>query len=258
MMPLAELAVKAVAEGVKAADKVAETAEKAEKVASKISELGSKDGEAVRAKLEDILSMNPEQLEEYANKALEQVKQQQTEAAEKGQETKTEGTSDSDSEKQGAEGKEAKEGLTDEEKQKIKEETGWSDEIIDHIESMDQYEIYKNAGLHEEEINGRKCLVKDIDMDYVDPKTGMTNRERMERGLSPIDKETGEKIELHHMGQKHDGPFAELCENSEHGDGKHKTLHTSTEESWRNDMEKNREYQQEKKDHWKQRATQEG
>ena len=258
-MPIAELAAKA-AEGVEAAGKVAETAEKVEKTADEIREIVPEDGEAVQEKLRDILSMNPEQLEEYANKLLEQAKQQPTETAEKGQEVKTEGTSESgsDPEKRGAEGKEAKEGLTDEEKQKIKEETGWSDEIINHIESMDQYEIYKNAELHEEEINGRKCLVKDIDMDYVDPKTGMTNRERMERGLSPIDSKTGEKIELHHMGQKHDSPFAELCENSEHGDGNHKTLHTSTEESWRNDPEKNREYQQETKDHWKQRATQEG
>ena len=56
---------------------------------------------------------------------------------------------------------------------------------------MEQYEIYKNAGLYEAEINGRKCLIKDIDMDYVDPKTGMTNRERLAhrpRSLSPIDK----------------------------------------------------------------------
>ena len=100
-----------------------------------------------------------------------------------------------------------KKGLTDEEKLKIKEETNWSDKIIDRIENLDQYEIYKKADLHEEEIDGRKCLVKKIDMDYVDPKTGMTNRERMERGWSPIDSKTGEKIELHHMGQDYDSPF---------------------------------------------------
>ena len=91
------------------------------------------------------------------------------------------------------------EGLTEEEKQKIKEETGWSDEIIDHIDNMDQYAIYKDAGLHEETINGRKCLVKEIDMDYEDPKTGMTNRELIDAGRSPIDSKTGEKIELHHI-----------------------------------------------------------
>ncbi len=147
-----------------------------------------------------------------------------------------------------------KPGLTEEEKAAIKAETGWSDEIIDHIENMEQARIYMNAGLHEEEINGRKCLVKDIDMDYVDPKTGLTNRELMAKGRSPIDSKTGERIELHHMGQDPDGPFAELCENSEHGDGNHGVLHTKTEGSWRNDPDARNQYQSEKINHWKARA----
>lgn len=240
-MPVVEhLAEKLLEQGIKKA------AEEVEKKAAEIKELGSMDSETLHKKLDDITSKTAEQLEEYTNNLLEQAKQQE-EAAEKG--------------KEADELSEVKEGLTDEEKQKIKEETGWSDEIIDAIENMDQYEIYKNAGLHEAEINGRKCLIKDIDMDYVDPKTGMTNRERMERGLSPIDSKTGEKIELHHMGQKFDAPFAELTETSEHGDGKHKTLHTSTEDSWRNDPEKNKEYNNQRREHWEQRAkeaTQEG
>lgn len=256
-MPVVEkLAGKLLEQGIK------KVVEEVEKKAVEIKELGSIDSETLHKKLDDITSKTAGQLEEYANSVLEQAKQQELAKA---KETKDqEGTSESDAEKQSAEGKEAKEGLTDEEKQKIKEETGWSDEIIDAIENMDQYEIYKNAGLHEAEINGRKCLVKDLDMDYVDPKTGMTNRERMERGLSPIDSKTGEKIELHHMGQKFDAPFAELSETSEHGDGKHKTLHTSTEDSWRNDPEKNKEYNTQRKEHWEQRAreatqaTQEG
>lgn len=148
-------------------------------------------------------------------------------------------------------------GLTDEQKEQIRKETGWSDEIIDHIDSMDQYEIYKNADLHETEINGKKCLVKDIDMDYVDPKTGMTNRELMAKGRSPIDAKTGEKIELHHMGQDKDGPFAELCENSEHGDGNHSTLHPKTKDSWRNEEGASSNYDNERKEHWKARAQEE-
>ena len=145
-------------------------------------------------------------------------------------------------------------GLTDEERLKIKNETGWSDEIINSIKSMDQYEIYKKADLTKAEINGRKCLVKKIDFDYVDEKTGLTNRELMERGRSPIDPKTGEKIELHHMGQDYDAPFAELNENSEHGDGNHSTLHPKTEGSWRNTPELNNQYQNEKREYWKARA----
>lgn len=144
-----------------------------------------------------------------------------------------------------------KKGLTDEEKEKIKEETGWSDEVINHIENMDQYEIYKNAGLHEEEVDGRDCLLKDIDMDFVDPKTGMTNRELMKNGRPPIDAETGEKIELHHMGQDYDSPFAELCENSEHGDGNDTILHEKGIESWRRDPQlKNRYNNTDRPNHW--------
>ena len=146
-------------------------------------------------------------------------------------------------------------GLTEDEKSKIIEETGWSSEIVDCIESMEQYEIYKNAGLHETEIDGRKCLVKDIDMDYVDPKTGLTNRELMEKGRAPIDAKTGEPIELHHMGQDFNSPFAELCANSEHGDGKDAILHDKKIESWRQDPEKKNQYNNvQRPNHWKARA----
>lgn len=138
---------------------------------------------------------------------------------------------------------------------KIKLETGWSDKIIDCIKNMDQYEIYKKADLHEVIIDGRHCLIKNIDMDYVDPKTGKTNRELMEDGKSPIDAKTGEKIELHHMGQNYDSPFAELCENSEHGDGNHQVLHTKNGESWRNDPKLNNQYKNvDKPNHWKARV----
>lgn len=149
------------------------------------------------------------------------------------------------------------EALTDEEKKKIKDETGWSDEIVDCIDSMKQYEIYKNADLHEAEIDGRKCLVKNIDMAYVDSKTGMTNKELMSKGRSPIDAKTGQKIELHHMGQKADAPFVELAENSEHGDGNHSVLHPKTEGSWRNTPELEKQYRNEKCEHWKARSLEE-
>ena len=135
------------------------------------------------------------------------------------------------------------------------EDSGWSSDIVEKIDNDEQYDIYKNADLHEEEVNGRKCLVKDIDFDYVDEKTGMTNKELMEKGRSPIDSKTGEKIELHHMGQDYDSPFAELDENSEHGDGNHKVLHPKTDNSWRNDKDLKNRYQTDRKKHWKQRST---
>ncbi|MCQ2352255.1 MAG: HNH/ENDO VII family nuclease [Victivallaceae bacterium] len=150
--------------------------------------------------------------------------------------------------------KKQNEGLSDAEQQQIKDETGWSDEIVNHIDSMEQYEIYKNAGLHEEVVNGRPCLVKDIDWDYIDPKTGKTNRELAAEGRSPIDSKTGEKIELHHMGQDQNGPFVELSESSEHGDGNHGTLHPNDGESWRHKVGAKSQYNQERAEHWKSRA----
>lgn len=126
----------------------------------------------------------------------------------------------------------------------------WDSRITDNIDNSRQLDIYKNANLRQAEINDRPCLVKDIDYDYVDEKTGMTNRELMAKGRSPIDAKTSEKIELHHMGQNYDSPFAELTENSEHGDGNHKILHPKNIESWRNDDALKREYQKEKINHW--------
>lgn len=165
-----------------------------------------------------------------------------------------EGTDDS-------EGTETKnEGLTEEEKAKIKEETEWSDEIIDNIKNMKQYEVLKNAGLKEVEINGRKCLIKEnIDLDYKD-EDGVSNRDRMARGLAPLDSRTGKPIELHHLGQKTDSPLVELTEEEhrtgEYEDGKknQSLWHDNTVETEVHGEGNN--WDQERKAHWKARATQ--
>ena len=150
------------------------------------------------------------------------------------------------------------EGLTDEEKQKIKKETGWSDEIIDNIKNLKQYEILKNAGLKEDEINGRKCLIKeDIDLDYMD-EDDVSNRDRMERGLAPLDSKTGKPIELHHLGQKSDSPLVEFTEEEhrtgEYEDGKknQSLWHDNTIETEVHGEGNN--WDQERKIHWKARA----
>ena len=139
----------------------------------------------------------------------------------------------------------------------IKISTGWNNEIVNAIGSWKEYKIYKGAKLCEKIINNRKVLIKkDIDLDYKDPKTEETNREKMEKGRSPIDSKTGEKIELHHIGQDSDSPFAELLENSEHGDGNDKTLHPNSQDSWRNDPLKEAEYKKQREAHWKERLKQ--
>lgn len=150
------------------------------------------------------------------------------------------------------------EGLTEEEKVKIKKETGWSDEIIENIENMKQYEILKNAGLIEVEINGRKCLIKEnIDLDYTD-KDGISNRDRIARGLAPLDSKTGKPLELHHLGQKVDSPLVELTEEEhrtgEYEDGKknQSLWHDNTVETTVHG--EGNTWDQERKAHWKARA----
>lgn len=101
-------------------------------------------------------------------------------------------------------------------REEINEKSDYSDEVNEKISSVEELEVYQKANLKEENIDGRTCLVRDdIDMEYVDPKSGMTNQELMEKGRAPYDAKTGERIELHHIGQDYDSPLAELTEDTE-------------------------------------------
>lgn len=141
------------------------------------------------------------------------------------------------------------EGLTEAEKEKLKEETGWSDETVDSTRSVEEAEIYKNADLKEEDINGKKCLIRsDIDMEQKD-EFGRTNKERMENGNAPLT-ESGETVELHHIGQKQDSPLAELTTQEHRGKGNDTILHDKQKET-----EIDRcEFAKERKQHWESRA----
>lgn len=140
-------------------------------------------------------------------------------------------------------------------REEINEKSDYSDEVNEKISSVEELEVYQKANLKEENIDGRTCLVRDdIDMEYVDPKSGMTNQELMEKGRAPYDAKTGERIELHHIGQDYDSPLAELTEDTEHGDY-YSALHTKEGESWRNDSQKNNHYNNvERPGHWKSRV----
>lgn len=137
----------------------------------------------------------------------------------------------------------------------IEEKSNYSDEVTEKISSVEELEVYQRANLKEENIDGRTCLIRDdIDMEYVDPNTGMTNQELMEKGRAPYDAKTGERIELHHVGQDYDSPLAELTEDTEHGDY-YAALHTKEGESWRHDSQKNNYYNNvERPGHWKSRV----
>lgn len=181
-------------------------------------------------KIEDILGkINPNENLNPNSEILSQVKENYSKEANESPETRKE--------------------LSDEEKQRIKEETGWSDEIVDAISSMEEYEIYKKADLEEKEINGKKCLVrKDIDLEQKD-SMGRTNSERMEKGLPPLDK-NGRPIELHHIGQKSDSPLAELTTSEHRGKGNDTVLHDKKKES---EIDRDK-FAEERSEHWKNRS----
>ena len=103
--------------------------------------------------------------------------------------------------------------------------TDWSDEILDAIRSQEEFDVYRKANLKEIEVDGKKALVKtDIDWNAVD-EYGRTNAQRVKNGLAPLDS-NGEKIQLHHIGQRKDSPLAELSQK-EHQENT-KTLHDLT------------------------------
>jgi hypothetical protein len=114
---------------------------------------------------------------------------------------------------------------------------------------MEELNVYKEAGLCEREINGRTCLVRDdIDWNSKDIN-GCTNLERSERGLAPVDSQ-GCQYELHHVGQKPDGPLAELS-REEHRSKNMSVLHDS--EACK--IDRNYYNNVERPEHWKARAA---
>lgn len=191
--------------------------------------------DTVLSKLEDIKNLTPEQLQEKMANNIEHLNNIE----------KLENNSEVNDSDEGI-----KKGLKDEERIKIREESGWSDEIISSINSVEEYDIYKNAGLQEAEYDGKKCLIRnDIDWEQKDAM-GRTNRERSEQGLSPINKE-GKVIELHHIGQHADSPLAELTAQEHRGKGNDTILHNKTKES-----EINRQaFAGERSEHWEARAN---
>ena len=110
-------------------------------------------------------------------------------------------------------------GLTMNEAAAIQKESKYPLDVIKQFHSVDEYNVFKNAGLKPTMVDGRSILARDIDLLLKDEK-GRTNLQRMKEGLAPLDKD-GISIELHHVGQKADGTLAMLTK-SEHD---HSALH---------------------------------
>lgn len=137
----------------------------------------------------------------------------------------------------------------------LQQQSGWSADVTDAIRSPAEFRIYRDARLVDMEIGGRRALVRnDINWHQVDasgtPTQGLTNLQRIERGLPPLDR-AGNAIELHHIGQQRNSPLAELTINEHRSSGNSGVLHPDrTSDVHRDGSNWNTERQQ----YWQDRA----
>lgn len=149
------------------------------------------------------------------------------------------------------ESRDVSKGLTDEQKQEIRDKTGWSDNIIDYIGSMEEAQVYMDAGLVEGTVNGKAALLQpNLDVNLKVGPNGETNGELMSRGYSPR-MQDGQAIELHHIGQHPDSPLAELSMQQHRGKGNDAILHEKQKES---EIDR-ASFSKERSDYWKERSN---
>ena len=134
-------------------------------------------------------------------------------------------------------------------KSEIKDATGWPDSILDNVRSEDEVQIYQDANLTVETVDGKDCLVR-TDIDYEQIVDGETNLERMKQGKAPVTRDE-QLVELHHIGQKTDSPFAELTTLEHRGPGNDMILHDKTRDS---EIDRYA-FRYERETYWKNRAA---
>ena len=134
----------------------------------------------------------------------------------------------------------------------IEQVSPYSHKINVFIRSNKELQIYKQLKLKESTIT-RPTLILDIDPYYCD-SSGISNIEKMISGKAPIDSVTGNIIDLHHIGQKYNSPFAELPHSIHEFGGNYSILHITTT-SWRNNKEFVRLTNAEITKYWKMRGA---
>lgn len=120
-------------------------------------------------------------------------------------------------------------GLTMNQAAAIQKETKYPLDVIKQFKSMDEYNIYKNAGLTSKMLNNKTTLVQNIDLNITD-EFGLTNLQRMKQGLPPLDA-TKTPFQLHHVGQNSDGTLAMLTRAQHMQGGNNGILHNLGEVS---------------------------
>lgn len=105
------------------------------------------------------------------------------------------------------------------------------------------------------DVSRRVYQRNDIDFNYTDPRTQLTNIQRMKKGEPPIGND-GKPVQLHHVLQKETGPMAEIRETT-HTEY-HSILHglIGKGDSFRNDPSLEKQYKNFRRNYWKWRAKQ--
>ena len=136
----------------------------------------------------------------------------------------------------------------------INQNSPYSEDINKYIGSFEELCFYRNSNLTEAIVT-RRSLIRKIDTNLFVTSRGKTNLELMKGGNPPYayDGDDG-IIELHHIGQDLNAPFAELIHEEHMKHGNSKKLHNSENESWRNDESSEKKYAKERALYWKKRA----
>lgn len=144
---------------------------------------------------------------------------------------------------------------TELQKARILEDSPYSEVINEYISNYREFYLYYTLKLQEAEVT-RPSLIKDIDFDLWVTSEEATNYELMVKGKPPYayDEPDG-IIEIHHIGQDFNAPFAELTQREHVLYGNNKVFHTSQTESWRNDKKKLSLFNKERTQYWKLRAA---
>ena len=97
----------------------------------------------------------------------------------------------------------------------IQKESGYPLDVIKQFKSVDEYNIYKNAGLKVSQVGNKSALIRNIDLNYKTTFPNgetMTNLEAMTKGYAPryIDASSGKELayQLHHVNQNPNGTLA--------------------------------------------------
>jgi len=142
-------------------------------------------------------------------------------------------------------------GLTMNQAAIIQKESGYPLSIIKEFHSLEEYNIYRKAGLTPKLIDGRTALIREIDLNKTDAY-GKTNLERMANGNPALDSE-GISFEVHHVGQKNDSIFAVLTRNEHRGQGNFAKVHGNLRSS---DVDHGAAFEAAKKKFWMELAKQ--